>query len=198
MSVDPEVLIFGVYAVLLLAVAVVLDGAGKHTQRRSERFRTAGFSYHPQHDAWTCSQDEMLSPMDYDEQHHLVRYRAKASVCNSCHVKPDCTSSSNGREVTRAVAPWPHSEAGRFHRGISLALVGLAAVLMVVAGARHLQPSTLVLVVPLLFTALLGRRYSAHFRATPANFPAPTPASGLRVTRTSRTRWGSDVRDGSA
>ena len=198
MSVDPEVLIFGAYAVLLLAVAAVLDAAGKHTQRRSERFRTAGFSYHPLHDAWTCSQDEMLWPMDYDEQHHLVRYRAKASVCNSCHVKPDCTSSSNGREVTRAVAPWPHSEAGRFHRGISLALVGLAAVLILVAGARHPQPSTLVLVLPLLFTALLGRRYSAHFRATPANFPAPSPATGLRVTQTSRTRWGSDARDGSS
>jgi hypothetical protein len=197
MSIDPEVVIFGAYAVLLLAVAAVLDAAGRHTQRRSERFRTQGFSYHPQHDAWTCSQDEMLWPMDYDEQHHLVRYRAKASVCNSCHVKPDCTSSSNGREVTRAVAPWPHSEAGRFHRGISLVLVGLAAVLMFVAAVRHLQPSTLVLVVPLLFTTLLGRRYSAHFRATPANFPAPTPATGLRVTRTSRTRWGSDARDDS-
>jgi hypothetical protein len=195
-KVDPEVLIFGVYAVALLAVAAALDGAGKHTQRRSERFRTQGFSYNPQHDAWTCSQDEMLWPMDYDEQHHLVRYRAKASVCNSCHVKPDCTSSSNGREVTRAVAPWPHSEAGRFHRGLSLALVGLAAVLMLVAAARHPQPSTLVLAAPLLFTALLGHRYSAHFRATPANFPAPTPATGLRVTQTSRTRWGSDAREG--
>jgi hypothetical protein len=195
MSVDPEVLIVGVYAILLVGVAAVLDAAGKHTQRRSERFRTAGFSYHPQHDAWTCSQDEMLWPMDYDEQHHLVRYRAKASACNSCHVKPDCTSSANGREVTRAVAPWPHSEAGRFHRGMSLALVCLAAVLILVTGARHPQPSTLVLGLPLLLTVLLGRRYSAHFRATPAHFPAPTAATGLRVTPTSRTRWGSDVRD---
>ena len=195
MNIDPEVLIVGVYAVVLLGVAAVLDSLGKHTQRRSERYRTAGFRYLPQHDAWTCSEDEMLWPMDYDEQHHLVRYRAKASVCNSCHVKPDCTSSSNGREVTRAVAPWPHSEAGRFHRGISLVLVGLAGVLMLVASARHLEPSTLVLGLPLLLTAWFGLRYSAHFRATPANFPAPTPATGLRVTRTSRTRWGSDARD---
>src|SRR5665647_1176082 len=117
------------------------------------------------------------------------------SSTTSCHVKPDCTSSSNGREVTRAVAPWPHSEAGRFHRGISLLLVGLAAALILVSTARHLEPSTLVLGLPLLLTAWLGRRYSAHFRATPANFPAPTPATGLRMTRTSRTRWGSDARD---
>jgi len=78
---------------------------------------------------------------------------------------------------------------------MSLALVGLAAVLILVTGARHPQPSTLVLGLPLLLTVLLGRRYSAHFRATPANFPAPTAATGLRVTPTSRTRWGSDARD---
>ena len=136
----------------------------------------------------------MLWPMEYDKEHHLVRYRAKPSVCNSCHVKPGCTDSSEGRELTRAVAPWPHSEAGRFHRGMSFVLVGLAALLLLVAGVRHPQPATLVLVLPMLFAGWLGIRYSAHFRATPANFPAPTPATGLRVTQTSRTRWGSDAR----
>ena len=197
MSLHPEVVIVGVYAVVLLAVAAVLDWLAQHTQRRSERFRTAGFSYDPQHDAWTCSEDEMLWPMEYDVQHHLVRYRAKPSVCNACHVKVDCTSSANGREVTRAVAPWPHSEAGRFHRGMSMVLVGLAGALLLVAAARHPEPSTLVLGVPLLFAGLLGWRYSAHFRHTPANFPEPTPATGLRVTQTSRTRWGSDAREDS-
>jgi len=194
-SLHPEVAIVGTYAVVLLAVAAVLDWLGQHTQRRSERFRTAGFRYQPQHDAWTCSQDEMLWPMEYDADQHLVRYRAKASVCNACHVKPDCTDSLQGREVIRAVAPWPHSEAGRFHRGMSLVIVALAVVLLLVAAARHPQPSTLVLGAPLLFAALLGYRYSGHFRDTPANFPAPTPATGLRVTRTSRTRWGSDARE---
>lgn len=197
MNLHPEVVMIGGYALVLLAVAAILDSAGKHTQRRSERFRTAGFTYQPHHDAWTCSEDAMLWPMEYDEKHHLVRYRAKASVCNACHVKPDCTSSATGREVTRAIAPWPHSEAGRFHRGMSLVLVGLAAVLLVVAVARHLETSTLVLVLPLMLTVLLGLRYTAHFRATPANFPAPTPSTGLRVTQTSRTRWGSDAREDS-
>lgn len=186
---------FGGYAVVLLAVAFVLDWMAQHTQNRAERFRTAGFRYLPQHDAWTCSQDAMLWPMEYDEQHNLVRYRAKPSECNGCHVKPDCTDSPHGRELTRAVAPWPHSEAGRFHRGMSMVLVGLAGALLVVVAVRHLEPSTLVLGLPLLFTALLGHRYSAHSRATPANFPAPTPATGLRVTQISRTRWGSDARE---
>jgi hypothetical protein len=194
-ALHPEVLIVGGYAVILLVVAAALDWLAQHSQQRSERFRTAGFSYLPQHDAWTCSEDAMLWPMEYDVEHHLVRYRAKASVCNSCQVKPSCTSSTTGREVIRAVAPWPHSEAGRFHRGISMVLVGCAAVLLVVAAARNLEPSSLVLGVPMLFTILLGLRYSAHFRAAPANFPEPTPATGLRVTRPSRTRWGSDARE---
>ena len=197
MNLHPEVVLVGGYAVVLLAVAFVLDWLAQHTQRRSERYRTAGFRYLPHHDAWTCSEDAMLWPMEYDKEHHLVRYRAKPSVCNACHVKPGCTSSTNGREVTRAVAPWPHSEAGRFHRGMSMVLVGLAGMLLAVAGVRHPQPPTLVLGVPMLLTILLGIRYSAHFRASPANFPAPTPSTGLRVTQTSRTRWGSDAREDS-
>jgi hypothetical protein len=193
-NLHPEVVLVGGYSMVLLVVAFALDSLAQHTQRRAERFRTAGFRYLPQHDAWTCSEDAMLWPMEYDKEHHLVRYRAKPSVCNSCQVKPACTSSTNGREVTRAVAPWPHSEAGRFHRGMSFVLVGLAAVLLVVAAVRHPQPPTLVLAVPLLLTVLLGLRYGAHFRAAPANFPVPTPSTGLRVTPTSRTRWGSDAR----
>ena len=195
MNLHPEVVVFGGYSMALLAVAAVLDRLAQHTQRRSELYRTAGFSYHPQHDAWSCSQNEMLWPTQFDEERSLMRYRAKPSVCNACHVKPDCTSSAHGREVTRAVAPWPHSEAGRFHRGVSLVLVGLAALLLLVAGMRHLELATLVLLLPLSLTALLAQRFSAHFRATPAGFPAPTPATGLRVTRASRTRWGSDARE---
>jgi len=183
-NVHPEVVLVGGYAVALLVMAAGLDWMAQHIQRRSERFRTAGFRYHPQHDAWICPQDEMLWPVEYDAERLLVRYRAKPSVCNACPVRSDCTSSPHGREVTRAVAPWPHSEAGRFHRGVSLVLV---------AAARHPDLSTLVLVLPLLLAAVLGHRFSAHFRDTPAGFPAPTPASGLRVTRTSRTRWGSDA-----
>jgi hypothetical protein len=194
-NLHPEVVLVGGYSMALLAVAFVLDSLAQHTQRRAERFRTAGFRYLPAHDAWTCSEDAMLWPMEYDKEHHLVRYRAKPSVCNSCQVKPNCTSSTNGREVTRAVAPWPHSEAGRFHRGMSFVLVGLAAVLILVMIVRHFETSTLVLGPPLLFSVLLGRRYGAHFRATPANFPGPTSATGLRVTQTSRTRWGSDARE---
>jgi hypothetical protein len=195
MNIDPEVVVVGGYAAALLGVGAALDWLSQHAQRRSQRYRTAGFRYQPQHDAWTCSQDEMLWPMEYDEERKLKRYRAKPVVCNACHVKPDCTSSDTGREVTLDVAPWPHSEAGRFHRGLCLVLVALAGLLLVVTGARNPEPSTLVLVLPFALTVWLGVRFSAHYRQAPANFPAPTPATGLRVTRTSRTRWGSDARE---
>ncbi|MEP6462862.1 MAG: hypothetical protein ABJC62_05470 [Frankiaceae bacterium] len=195
MTVPAEVLLIGGYAVALLGVAVGLDWLGKHTASRADRFRTAGFRYHPTHDAWVCPRDEMLWPSGYDAELHLLRYRAKPSVCNACPVKAACTSSAHGREITRPLAPWPHSEAGRFHRGLSLVLVGLAAMLVVATAVGHRDPLSLGLLgAVLLMAGAVGYRLSAHFRAAPANFPAATPATGLRVAPTSRTRWGSDAR----
>jgi hypothetical protein len=198
-TVPPEVLLIAGYAVGLLGAAAGLDWLGKHTAERADRFRTAGFRYHPTHDAWVCPRDEMLWPAGYDAELHLVRYRAKPSVCNACPAKPGCTSSAHGREVTRPLAPWPHSEAGRFHRGLALVLVGLAGMLVTATAFTNREPVSLaVLGVVLLLTGGLGYRLSAHFRAAPANFPgafpAATPATGLRVAPTSRTRWGSDAR----
>ena len=117
MTVADDVWIFCGYATLLLVLACALDGLARHSHARSERYRTAGFRYHPHHDAWTCPQDQMLWPAHYDEHLHLMRYRAKPSICNACPVKHDCTSSPDGREVTRELLPWPHSESARFHRG---------------------------------------------------------------------------------
>ena len=195
MIVPPEVLLVGGYAVALLGGAVGLDWLGKHTAARADRFRTAGFRYHPTHDAWVCPRDEMLWPVGYDAELHLVRYRAKPSVCNACPVKASCTSSAHGREITRPLAPWPHSEAGRFHRGLSLVLVGLAGMLVVATAVAHRDPASLGLLGGVLLLAgLLGYRLTAHFRAAPANFPSATPGTGLRVAPTSRTRWGSAAR----
>ncbi len=43
-------------------------------------------------------------------------------MCNTCPVKDACTVSHHGREVTRQLDPWPHSDSGRFHRGSALAV----------------------------------------------------------------------------
>ncbi len=125
-----------------------------------------------------------------------MRYRAKPSVCNACPVKPDCTSSPHGREITRPTQPWPHSEAARFHRGLVLLLISLAALLLVVMIVRHHQPGDLaVSVVALAVSGLFAHRFTDHFRRTPAGFPAATAATGLRVTPPSRTTWASDRKD---
>jgi DDE family transposase len=190
---SPDSVLLAGYAALLLVVAVALDRLARHSHARSERYRTAGFRYHPQHDAWVCPQDQMLWPSEYDGQQRLMRYRAKPSVCNACPVKSDCTSSEGGREISLPTEPWPHSEAARFHRGIVLVLVGLAALLATVSMVLHHQAADLAAAaVPLVGAGLLGHRFTDHFRRTPAGFPTATAATGLRVTPPSRTTWASD------
>ena len=90
---------------------------------RSELYRNAGFSYDAQLDAWECPEGEQLHRIETDHQVRLVRYRARAHVCNSCPRKADCTDSDSRPGAHRALDPWPHSEVGRFHRGIAVAIV---------------------------------------------------------------------------
>ena len=102
----------------------------------------------------------------------LVRYRAKAHVYNACPRQDACTDSDSGREVMRALDPWPHSEAGRFHRGLSLVLVGLSILLRVVVGARRHEPAEATLLLALLLLDVaMGRWLLRDFQAHPANFP---------------------------
>ncbi len=109
----------------------------------------------------------------------MMTYQAKPSICNACPVKADCTSSHHGREISVPTEPWPHSEAARFHRGIVLVLVALAALLAAVTMVRYHQPEDLaVSVVPLVAAGLLGHRFTDHFRRSPAGFPVATVAIG--------------------
>lgn len=193
MSLSPEVLLFTGYACALLLIAGALDRLARHSHARSDRYRTAGFRYVAQHDAWVCPQDQMLWPTLYDEHSRLMRYRAKPSVCNACPVKHSCTSSPHGRELTRETEPWPHSEAARFHRGLVLVLIALATLLLVVTVVRHHRAVDLAVIAgPLAACGLLAHRFTEHFRRTPSGFPAATSSTGLRVTPPSRTRWASD------
>ena len=185
---NPEAILAAGYATLLLLVAVGLDRLARHAHNRADRYRTAGFRYHPQHDAWVCPQEEWLWPAEFDRHRRLVRYRAKPSVCNACPVKAACTTSPHGREVVRAVDPWPHSEAGRFHRGLALMLIGLAGLILLVETTRHHTPTELaVLAVPAALAGGLGWRFLDHLRNTPTGFPDPTPSTGLRLAAADRS-----------
>jgi hypothetical protein len=114
----------------------------------------------------------------------VVRYRAQAHVCNGCPLKEHCTDSDQGREVVRPLDPWPHSEAGRFHRVIAVMLVALAGLVAAVALARnHSAPEAGLLVGLLAICVLVTRLLLRDLRAHPANFPEPSPTQGLRMRR---------------
>lgn len=196
-----EVIMAAGYAVALICGAFVLEWLSAHTHRRALRYRTAGFFYDDTHDHWVCPEGEHLWPHEFDHERRLVRYRAKAHICNGCPVKAACTDSDSGREIVRPLDPWPHSEAGRFHRIIALVMVGLAMLILVAEGIRHHRPEeAAVLLVATGAAALAGRWLARDLRAHPANFPTPTAAHGLRMTVTgadgerSASRWGSQNR----
>jgi hypothetical protein len=160
------------YAALLLTVAAGLEWLARHTAVRSHRYRTAGFTYQPDHDLWLCPRDEPLWPYEVDRQHRLVRYRARPSVCNACPVKADCTGSHAGREITRPIDPWPHSEAGRFHRGVSVTLTVLAAAFLSAATVVDHAPADLAVTVPgLAASGWLLWFWGRDFLRTPSGFP---------------------------
>jgi hypothetical protein len=196
-----EAVILAAYAAFLVAAAAVLEWLSVHTHRRALRYRTAGFAYDETHDHWECPEGKHLWPHEFDHERRLVRYRAKAHICNGCPRKADCTDSDRGREIVRPLDPWPHSEAGRFHRGLSLVLIVLALLVVVVAFARNHDPQEALLLAGVLACVLLaGRWLLRDFRAHPAGFPQATAAHGLRLTaadaagRRPRSRWASQNR----
>lgn len=176
-----EVIFAAGYATFLTCGAFALECVSAHTHRRALRFRTAGFSYDAVHDHWLCPQGEHLWPHRFDPERRLVRYRARAHVCNACPSKPHCTDSDRGREVVRPLDAWPHSEAGRFHRVICLLMVVLAGIILLAELARHHSPAEGVLLVGLLVpTALAARWLLRDLRLHPVNVPSATGAQGLR------------------
>jgi hypothetical protein len=82
--VSTEVFLAAGYAAFLGCGAFALEWLSAHTHRRALRYRTAGFSYDADHDHWQCPEGEHLWPHEFDRELRLVRYRARAHVCNRC------------------------------------------------------------------------------------------------------------------
>jgi hypothetical protein len=180
-EVHAETLMAGGYALFLLGAAIGVELMARHSHARSERYRTAGFVYHDHLDAWQCPEGQHLYRHDTDHQARLVRYRAKARVCNRCPSKSACTESDEGREIVRAIDPWPHSEAGRFHRGLCLVLVALAALIVAVETQRHHEPRELIVLAAVMaVVGLAAGRLLPAFRSSPANFPDSSTSSPSR------------------
>ena len=184
---NAEVLLAAGYAALLVSGAFLLERLSAHTHRRALRYRTAGFSYDETRDHWLCPEGEQLWPHEFDGERRLVRYRARAHVCNACPSKGRCTDSQHGREIVRSLDPWPRSEAGRFHRVVALLMVALSIFILCIVLVRHhtLAESGLLLSL-LVVSALAARWLLRDLRVHPANFPAPSPAHGFQFTAKTR------------
>ncbi|GAA5161164.1 hypothetical protein [Ornithinimicrobium tianjinense] len=146
-----EVWLMAGYGLALLAVAYLLDHLGRRSAQRSASWRTGNFVYHEDRDAWKCHEDQWLWPAAFDPEKRVVRYQGQHAICGRCPVKDECSPTPGPRELTKPVDPWPHSETGRFHRGIAIAVV--AAGLLLTAGsliAHHDSGDVLVLGVTIL------------------------------------------------
>lgn len=187
------------YALVLVAIAWGFDAMAKRVSKQAARWRTGNFVYRPDHDAWVCPQDHWLWPTSFDPQHRVMRYRALPVVCNSCPVKSTCTTSDHGREINREIDPWPHSDAGRFHRGIAcfVAALGVIMPLAMLIG-RHSAIDLLILGGAAALVVIAGLPLARHLWNSPSNAPEYLPhRTGLEdqvavaIDRYS-TRWGSD------
>lgn len=175
------------YALALLVFAYGIDALARRASRSSRMSATTGFVFHEDHDAWLCPQDQWLWPTTFDPHNRVMRYRGSPGICNACPVKSTCTTSPAGREVIRAVDPWPASEAARFHRGIACSVVVMGIIWPI--GMTFTGPPAVelaVLVGVSLLVAIGGLPLFAHLRASPASFPDGATVASLEETLASR------------
>ena len=149
-GVHDEVLLAVSYATFLVGVAFALELLARHSHKRSEAYRNAGFVYRQKLDLWECPVGRQLLRSETDYRLRIFHYRAPAETCNACSLKNNCTDSNEVRRLETGLDSWLESELRRFHRGISLALLLLATVILLAEAVRHAEPRDLVLVVCLL------------------------------------------------
>ncbi len=125
-----EVLFAAAYAAFLVLTAFILEHLARHSHQRSERFPASGFSYDGERDVWECPGGWELTRVETDPARGVVFYRAPAHACKVCALKPDCTDSDQGRILEYRPDAWLRSEVRRFHRGFSLVLMFLAALIL--------------------------------------------------------------------
>ena len=140
------------YALFLGAVAFLLEFLARHSHKRSQSYVNSGFVFFQDMDLWECPAGRQLTRADADYRRNIVYYRAPAAACNSCSLKNNCTDSNEGRLIEHRLDSWVESELRRFHRGISLVLLFLAALILVAEAVRFSAPGDLlalgVLLVP--------------------------------------------------
>ncbi|MDJ0358234.1 hypothetical protein [Paenarthrobacter sp. PH39-S1] len=207
-GIDPSVWFAAGYGIALLLIAHLLDKLARRTAQRTVEWRSGGFRYHAGHDAWVCPEDQWLWPDSFDPDNRVMRYRASPTVCNACPVKESCTTSGNGRQISRNVDPWPSSEAERFHRGIACAVVVLGLLWpLVTMITNHTAAELTVLTAVTLAIAAGSWPLWSHLHRSPAGFPdhvriealddtIARQAAGTSSAARRRATYQSDLRPG--
>ena len=181
-SLHIEVLLALGYALFLAGVAFLLEYLARHSHKRADRYRNAGFIYFSDLDYWQCPAGQQLVQLRTDHLRQISLYQAPANACNSCSLKLNCTDSDSGRLLERRLDAWIESELRKFHRGISLALLLLAAVILVVEAFRYAYPHDRQALLALLLTLGLAQLSLARPKSAPLTQIAPTLPSTSRRT----------------
>jgi hypothetical protein len=171
-----EVVLASVYALFLTGVAFLLERLARRSHKRAEGYRHSGFIYFRDLDYWECPAGYQLVQLHTDHRRRVTTYRAPASACNSCSLKLNCTDSNEGRLLERRLDTWIESELRRFHRGISLALLLLATVILLGEMVRFPsfqdREALVMLLLPLGLAQLsFYRRRGAGIRSPQRVFP---------------------------
>ena len=114
------------YVVILWVGGWALEFLARAHFHRARRYAHNGFTYDTELDRYECPQGELLTLHTFDDRDKLAIYKAPASSCNECALKAFCTPHNEGRHVYRSLAEFHETDVGRFHRWLSLIVLGLA------------------------------------------------------------------------
>lgn len=158
-------LVLGYVAVVLVGARLFEVLARGHFER-ARRYAERGFEYDADADHYHCPEGERLALHLVEPESRLAVYRAPASSCNGCARKALCTPHDEGRHLYRSLAAWAESDIGRFHRRVSLLMVGIGVLFSLGGLARWVgQPGTgLLMVAFMLSVACVARDLRAAWR----------------------------------
>jgi len=140
---DLEVWLILGYVVVILAGARLSEVLARVHFERARQHAERGFEYDADADHYHCPQGERLALHQVRPESRLAVYRAPASRCNGCSLKTSCTPHDEGRHLYRSLAAWAETDIGRFHRRLSLLMVGVGVIFALGSVARWMgQPGT--------------------------------------------------------
>jgi hypothetical protein len=71
-------------------------------EQSSPYFRSAQFTSDAEQDVYSCPNGEVLPLRHTDTENERKLYRARASSCKACPLRPQCTSNRRGRMISRS------------------------------------------------------------------------------------------------